>query len=123
MPPAVRFPRRASRDIGASPSQLDRDVLQLLRWLKEGPQVRGILAQRMHLTDRRMRRTIEEARARGELVIWSDGLYRIASGRPEYEAWREHEVMSRMGRFGLQMRAMNARADRQWPAEQLRLSV
>jgi hypothetical protein len=123
---AVRFPRAPSRDRGASPAQLDRDVAQLLRWLAEAAQDRTILAQKMDVTDRRMRRTIEEARRRGELVITTPGplhLYRLAETRPEYELWKRLELMSRMGTFGAQLRAMDAAADRRWPAEQLRIAL
>lgn len=101
-------------------------VDDVLRWLLDGKQDRGILAQRMNVTDRLMRKAIEEARRRGELVITTPGplhLYELATSREEYERWRRHEVMSRMGTFGAQLRAMDAHADRRWPAEQLRLSV
>jgi hypothetical protein len=106
--------------------QIDRDVADVLRWLHQGAQDRGILAQKMGVPDRRMRLAIQEARRRGELVIVTRPgplhLYAIASSRAEYDEWRRHELMSRLGAFGEQLRAMDARASRIWPLEQLRIA-
>lgn len=116
----VRFPRRPRPP---RPRKIDEDVERVVGWLRQGKQDRGILAARMGVSDRRMRKAIEEARRRGELVITTAGplhVYELAASREEYERWRRHEVMSRMGTFGVQLRAMDARAARQWPAEQTR---
>jgi len=116
----ARFPRRELR---RAPRKIDAYVDDVLRWLGAGAQDRGILAQRMGCSDRKMRAAIEEARKRGALIITTPGplhLYELAPSREEYERWRRHEVMSRMGTFGQQLRAMDATADRRWPAEQTR---
>lgn len=116
----VRFPQAAPRR-RAKP--IDAYVEDVLRWLSQGKQDRAVLAQRMDCSDRKMRRAIEEARTRGALVITTPGplhAYELAPSREEYERWRQHEVMSRMGTFGKQLRAMDATADRRWPAEQTR---
>lgn len=125
----VHFPGLKGAPAGRGyTSQLDIDVDQLLRWLAEGPQDRVILAQRMGKADRMVRLAIEEARRRGHLVISErvNGntrirLYRIARTRAEYDEWERHEVMSRMGSFGQQLRAMRATRDRTWPYEQGRM--
>lgn len=95
----------------------------MLGWLADGKQDRGILAARMRVSDRLMRKAIEEARRRGHLIVTTPGplhAYELARSREDYARWRRREVMSRMGTFGVQLRAMDATADRQWPAEQLR---
>lgn len=104
--------------------RFDLLVDELVCWLAEGVQDRGILAAKMRLKDRVMRRTIEEARRRGVLIITTPGplhTYAIAPSRAEYERWRKAEVLGRMGSLGAQLRAMDAAADRTWPAEQMRL--
>lgn len=116
----ARFPRRV---LPPRPRKLDAYVDDVLRWLAQGRQDRGLLAQKMGISDRLMRRAIEEARRRGALVITTPGplhSYELAPSRAEYERWRRNEVMSRMGTFGAQLRAMDATADRRWPAEQTR---
>jgi len=116
----ARFPQAAPR---RRAKKIDVYVDDVLRWLTIGRQDRGILAQRMGVNDRVMRKAIEEARKRGALVITTTGplhAYELAPSRAEYERWRRHEVMSRMGTFGQQLRAMDATADRRWPAEQTR---
>jgi len=79
--------------------RLDADVADLLRWLGQGAQDRGILAQKMGVPDRRMRKAIEEARRRGELVIVTRPgplhLYALARSRSEFDEWKRHELMSR----------------------------
>jgi len=104
--------------------RLDADVADLLRWLGQGAQDRGILAQKMGVPDRRMRKAIEEARRRGELVIVTRPgplhLYALARSRSEFDEWKRHELMSRLGSFGAQLRAMEAAANRRWPLEQTR---
>lgn len=96
------------------------DVDALLEILRAGAQDRRVLAMRMGVTDRRMRRAVEEARRRGELVIWRDGLYRLAASAAEYGEWETRELRSRLGTFGEQMRRMRAARDRLWPLEQAR---
>jgi hypothetical protein len=123
VPRAPRFPRR---DHHVPRPRLDARVDELVSWLQGGRQDRAVLAQRMRLPDRALRRLIEEARRRGVLVITTKGplhQYELAPAREEYERWRRHEVMGRMGSFGAQLRAMDAAADRVWPAEQLRLGT
>jgi hypothetical protein len=125
VPRRVRFPRRPPV-APFRPSKLDLDVAEVMRWLRDGKQDRGILAQKTRMTDRRMRKAIEEARRRGELVITTPGplhMYVLADSRGDYLAWRHHELMSRMGTFGQQLRAMDAAADRRWPAEQMRMAL
>lgn len=106
---------------------MDAHVEYLLDLLRSGAQDRAVLAQRMALSDRKTRRVIERARRHGELVITRPvgrmRLYAIADSRSEYEAWRRHELMSRMGTFGEQLRHMDATADRTWPAEQMRIAI
>lgn len=103
-------------------ARVQADVEALLGYLREGAQDRAVLAMRLHVTDRRMRRSIDHARRRGELVIFDreDKLYRLARSRAEYEAWEQHEVDSRLGAFFAQRKAMREAVARKWP-EQLRL--
>lgn len=112
------FPRRP-RDT----SHMDADVESLLDVLANGPQDRRILAMRMATTDRRMRRTVEEARRRGHLVVWLDGMYRIASTASDFEEWARREQRSRLGTLHSQLTAMTRTAARMWPAEQMRIAL
>lgn len=96
------------------------DVAMLLSFLGERPCARETLAYLMNTSDRKARKTIEDARQAGHLVIWSDGLYRIATTREEFDAWIDHEVNSRLGSFFAQKKAMTETATRRWP-DQLRL--
>jgi hypothetical protein len=119
----IYAPQRAPR---RSPQKIDVYVDDVLRWLAQGRQDRTLLASKMGVSDRKMRKAIEIARTRGALVITTPGplhLYELAPSRAEYLRWRRHEVMSRMGTFGKQLRAMDNTADRRWPAEQQRLDL
>lgn len=81
-----------------------------------GPQDRRILAQRLGMTDRRMRFAVEDARLRGHLVIHDGGTYAIARTRAEFDGWlRVHRA-----RFVTQLRqyrAMRRTASRLWPLQ------
>lgn len=130
----VRFPN-AARRVGPGFARerrttvRDCDVDALLQVLTEGAQERAFLCRRLGVSDRKARHFVEEARLRGHLVIWQrnergpGGLYRIAATRQEYDDFVRAEIQSRLGTLHEQLRAMNATADRQWPAEQLRLVV
>lgn len=128
----VRFPNVARR-VGPGFARerrttvRDVDIEALLQLLTEAPQDRHFLSQRLQVTDRKARMIVEEARVRGHLVIWQrhergpGGLYRIAASRTEYDTWKRAETLSRLGTFAMQLRAMDATADRTFPPEQLRL--
>ena len=105
------------RDAGFRRPKLDERMDQVLRWLREGPQDRKILAMRLGCDDRRMRLAIEELRLRGELVLTLDGLYRLASSRAEFDEWVRREQQSRLATFHLQLSEMTRAADRRWPLE------
>lgn len=102
---------------------MDGHVAALLELLAEGAQARKVLATRMGLSDRKTRGVVEEARRRGELVIWLDGLYRLASSASEFEEWARREQRSRLGTLHAQLSAMTRSAQRLWPAEQIRLAI
>jgi hypothetical protein len=113
-PPHPRGPQTA-------PRALSLDIESLLQLLGEGKQDRAILAMKMGVRDRRMRMAVEAARAGGEMVLWGDGYYRLATSRMEYDVWEELELNSRITRLLQQRSAMRRRRDVTWP-EQMKLT-
>jgi hypothetical protein len=105
------------RDAGFRRPKLEERMDQVLRWLREGPQDRKILAMRLACDDRRMRMAIEELRLRGELVLTLKGMYRLATTRAEFDEWVRIEQQSRLATFHMQLSEMTRRADRLWPLE------
>jgi hypothetical protein len=117
----VLFPKKP-RGPQTAPRALALDVEALLQLLSEGKQDRAILAMRMGVRDRRMRIAVEEARARGHLVLWGGGYYRLAESRMEYELWEGMELNPRITRLLQQRSAMRERCLRTWP-EQLTTAI
>lgn len=115
----MRGPRLSDQDVdavveilNAHPSGLERHEL-----------VAQMNAQHRVIRDSAVRVAIENARARGELVLWVDGKYRIARSVEEVETWISRETEPRMLRFAEQMRAMRARCAVTFPPEQMRLGA
>ncbi len=96
-------------------ARLSAEINALIHHLEDRPWDRRILAQLMGVTDRKCRRTIEEARRSGHLVIWRDGEYALARSAEEYANWERHEVNSRLGSFFAQRKAMRETVARRWP--------
>jgi hypothetical protein len=82
-----------------------------------------VLAIRMGgIEDRRMRNAVDHARRRGELVIYLNGLYRLAESRDEFTEWAKREQQSRLRTLHQQLSAMSETVARKWP-EQTRMAI
>lgn len=96
------------------PSVVERDVDTVLHLLRIEPLTRKELVQAMQderrISDSTVRVAIEEARARGELVIHDGERYRLAGSYEEYANWRDRDPIARARRLEEQVRAMNERA-------------
>lgn len=108
------------------PSVIEGDVDLLLRLLAIEPLTRTELVAAFKderaISDSAVRVVVEEARARGQLVIHDGDRYRMAGSFEEYVEWRDRDPLSRARRLLEQVRRMDETASRTWP-EQLRLTA